>query len=303
MRGRGGPPLRRQTLGSRGIVATVIGQSGAWHAIVIDIARWGHTVSTPKDIEPLLARLKADRQSAIESHRTETMRSVQERSARITQLSSEHGLFRRFFNGFKVNALRSEVKTLYAADARYPAQLDQTIRRIEALPGSPELAGAEAELAVIEHLRLLPDTFVVFNDVRLDATRHIYFDGAALQSAQLDHVALGPAGVFVIETKHWSQSFVDSGNYHDPFDQVARAGYLCYDLLHEVFGKTKVRSLIACVGSLPAPPQDTKVKVVRPAGLCTFITEYAYGKQELTAEQIEQLRAFFERRVATRLDS
>jgi len=81
------------------------------------------------------------------------------------------------------------------------------------------------------------------------------FNGTALISAQIDHVVLTPAGVFVIETKRWSQHFVESGDFHNPFDQVSRANYLCYDLLRKSFGKTRVRSIIACGGSLPdAPP-------------------------------------------------
>ena len=281
----------------RGLVATIIGQSGAWHAIVLDIARRRHTVSIPDDIEPLLARLKADRQGAIDAHRAETMRAVQEQSIRIAQLNAERGFFIRFFNRAKINALRSQISALYASDAAYPAYLDQTIHRVEALSGSPELAGALAELEVIDRLQELPDTCAVFNDVRLQATRHIYFDGASLQSAQVDHLVLSPAGVFVIETKHWSRATAESGAHHDPFDQSARAGYLCYDLLHEAFGKTKVRSLIAYLGSLPSPPAGTKVKAIPVAELCGYITWFA--KAELDPARVEQVRLFFERRVAT----
>jgi hypothetical protein len=281
-------------------VATVIGQSGAWHAIVLDIARRGHTVSTPEDIEPLLARLKADRQGTIDAHRAETMRAVQEQSIRIAQLNAERGFFVRFFNRAKINALRSQISALYASDAAYPTHLDRTIDRVEALPGSPEIAGALAELEVIDRLRELPDTYVVFNDVRLQATRHIYFDGASLQSAQVDHVVLSPAGVFVIETKHWSRATAASGAHHDPFDQSARAGYVCYDLLHEAFGKTKVRSLIAYLGALPSPPEGTKVKAIPVAELCGYIAWFRAA--ELDPARMEQLRAFFERRVATRAE-
>lgn len=281
-----------------GTVATVIGQSGAWHAIVADIAARGHTIASPQDLEPLLAFLRTTRQGTIDTHRAYTMRSVAERSARIAQLKAEPGLIRRFLNGFKIASLRQQVEALYSTDARYPALLDRTIHRVEALPNSAELAGAVAELAIIDRLRSLPPSFAVFNDVRLRANRHIYFDGAALQSAQLDHVVVGPNGVFAIETKHWSRQFADSGDYHDPFDQTRRANYLCYDLLRAAFGKTSVHSLIVCLGSLPQPPDGTHVKVLRPTELCGYIS--GFRKAEFGPERLEQVRAFFAQRVAGR---
>jgi len=203
----------------------------------------------------------------IDAHRAQTMRSVQEREARITTLAVERGFFTRIFNWFRIRGLKAEIATLYKADSHYSSALDQTIARVRSLLNSTELAGAEAELAVIDRLRMLPSSTVVFNDVQLQATRYIHFDGTALMSAQIDHVVLTPAGVFVIETKRWSHRFVESGDFYSPFDQVSRASYLCYDLLRESFGNTRVRSIIVCVGSLPEAPRDSYIKVVRPESL------------------------------------
>jgi hypothetical protein len=124
-----------------------------------------------------------------------------------------------------------------------------------------------------------------------------YFDGAALQSAQLDHVVLSKSGLFVIETKRWSRNFVETGAFHDPYDQSRRAGYLCYDLLRERFGKTRVQSVIASVGSLPAPPADTYVDVVRPDALTEYVTRHR--KEQFDDSRFGELSSFFERRVAS----
>ena len=69
----------------------------------------------------------------------------------------------------------------------------------------------------------------MISDIILHAKRHINFDGTTLQSAQIDHLVLSPSGIFVVETERWSEDFVASGDYHDPFDQVRRAAYLCYE--------------------------------------------------------------------------
>lgn len=280
-------------------MADVIGQSGAWHSIALGVGRYGHIISSPADIEPLAARLKDERRGSLDAHRAETMHSVQQVSTEIVQLSDNRGFLVRFLNRHKVRRLRYRIAALYADDKAFESRLDWVTERVSALPGSPELAGATAELEVIGRLELLPDSYFVFNDVRLKATRKIRFDGAYLQSAQLDHLVLGPTGVFAIETKCWSRSTAESGSHHDPFDQSARAGYLCYDLLKQKFGTTRVHSVIAHLGSLPAAPRDTKVHAVRPENLRSFITDYAHGRQELSAEQIQRLRPFFEGRVAT----
>jgi hypothetical protein len=117
-------------------------------------------------------------------------------------------------------------------------------------------------------------------------------------SAQIDHVVLTPAGVFVIETKRWSRRFVESGDFYNPFEQVSRANYLCYDLLRESFGKMRVRSIIACVGSLPDAPRDSYIKVVRPESLTSYIS--GFRNVELTPERFSELYSFFEYRVNSR---
>jgi len=244
--------------------------------------------------------LREERQATLEAHRAETACSVQQLSKEIVQLSHSRGPLVRFFNRNKIRSVRHRIDRLYADDRRFETDLDSVIHRIAGLPNSAEMAGAQAELEVIERLRLLPETFVVFNDVRLRANRTIYFDDAYLQSAQIDHVVLGPTGVFTIETKCWSRATAESSSHHNPFDQSKRAGYLCYDLLKQAHGPMKVRSVIACLGSLPAPPPNTMIHVVRPADLRSFISSYAHGREELAAARIEQLRPFFERRVAAR---
>lgn len=280
-------------------MATVIGQSGAWHSIVSGVGSHGYIISTPADIEPLVERLKAERPAALEAHRAETMRTVQQLSNEIVQLSDGRNFLVKFFNRNKVRILRIRIQAAYNNDKAFVRHLGWVIERIAALPDSAEMAGATAELDIISRLELLPDSYFVFNDVRLKANRKIRFDGNYLQSAQVDHLVLGPTGVFTIETKCWSRATAEKGSHHDPFDQAARAGYLCYDLLKQKFGTTRVHSLIAHLGSLPAAPADTKVQTVRPENLRSLITDWGYGRQELSPERIQQLRPFFEARVVS----
>jgi len=101
--------------------------------------------------------------------------SVQELTTRVATLAVEHGFFRRLISWFRIRALRTGIAALYKAESQYSYALDQAIVHLRSLLNSAELAGAEAELAVIDRLRTLPTSAVVFNDVRLRATRYIRF--------------------------------------------------------------------------------------------------------------------------------
>ena len=278
-------------------MAAIVGQSGAWEKIAFDLARRGYAISSPRELLPLLTKMEKARPQMINANRAHTMRSVQELTTRIAVLAVEREFFKRLINWFGIRSRRAEIAALYKADSYYSSDLDQAIVHLRLILKSAELAGAEAELAVIDRLRTLPSSVVAFNDVRLKASRYIRFNGIALISAQIDHVVLTPAGVFVIETKRWSQRFVDSGDFHNPFDQVSRANYLCYDLLRGKFGKTRVRSIIACGGNLPDAPRESYIKVVRPESLTSYILWFR--DTELTPELLGKIRSFFEYRVGS----
>jgi Nuclease-related domain len=68
--------------------------------------------------------------------------------------------------------------------------------KAERLQRSAELweRGADGEQATADALQALPTTWTVFHDVRWPGRKY----------ANVDHVAAGPGGVFVIDSKNWS---------------------------------------------------------------------------------------------------
>lgn len=146
---------------------------------------------------------------------------------------------------------------------------------VEQVLNSPELAGAQAELDVLACLQELPDSYHVYCDLRLRAHRSIRFAGEYLQSAQIDYFVVGPSGVFVLEVKRWSRQFIAQKQYFDPYLQVGRAAYLCYDLLRTYGEKTRVQSIIVNCGILPPPEgEDYYVEVVTPTQLLSSLIKY-----------------------------
>ncbi len=273
-------------------MATVIGESGAWREIARQFGRCGLQVQQPTDIELLLTRLRNSFQPSVEQKKSEIAQFVATNERSIATLQAEGGIWRSFVNWFRIQRCKKAISHLHSEERQYIATLSETIRKVDALQGSGELAGARAELDVIARLARLSAGHTIFNDLYLTANRDIYFNGAPLQSAQIDHLVLSSAGVFVIETKWWSRRFVESGEYHNPFDQIQRAAYLCYDLLRAEFGKIRVRSVIACAGQLPSAPEDSHVKVLAIPELVGYISWFR--QTELAADRVLQVRRYLQ---------
>jgi len=278
-------------------MATVIGNSGAWREITDELGRRGLDVRQPSDLDPLLTVLRETYQPSVDRKKAEIAQGVASQEKRITDLRSEKGFWRSLANWFRIQGSKMVIAQLYSDERRYIASLSENIRRLDTLRNSGELAGARAELDVIARLARLSAEHTVFNDIRLTADRFIRFNGAPLQSAQIDHLVLSPAGVFVIETKRWSRHFVESGDYHNPFDQIQRSAYLCYDQLRTEFGKIRVRGVIACAGQLPSAPDNSHVKVLSVPQLVGYISWFKQA--ELAPDLLLQVRQYLERFVTT----
>jgi len=150
--------------------------------------------------------------------------------------------------------------------------LNTQIYDVNSLLHSKEFVGAQAELQTIEQLNRLSDKYYVLNDVQLKAMRYMKYNDSVVQSAQIDHIVVSTYGIFIIEVKHWSQKFAESGQFYNPYEQVSRANYLCYCLLREELNiEIKIRSIVAYGGHLPPKEGKYYVKVLPINGLLGYI--------------------------------
>lgn len=167
-------------------------------------------------------------------------------------------------------------------------QFTQKIENLHHITSSKSFIGAEAELAVIEHLSHLPNQYYILNDVHLQLHRYTKCFDNRIISAQIDHLVIAPTGVFLIETKNWSQKFAQSGHYYNPYQQAHCAAWLCRCYLREVLGiQVKVRSIVAYWGALP--PKDKKYfsvpkQIEAVKGYIQYFKEPALNKY-----QVEQI--------------
>lgn len=276
------------------------------------------------DLETQLQNLRTDSESRMASRRCAVEREVAQVDQQIRVLQAESGGLRGLLNMARLSLVSAKKKSLEMelqrfCNARYEEianlqcqvernrrdhdmivdqrryDLDRCISDLRAIALSGEMAGASAEIEIIDVLSMLPAHCVVLNDVRLEAERFMRFAGHPLQSAQIDHVVLTPQGVFVIEVKRWSAEFVHSQNYHDPFKQVSRARYLCQTLLRDHQLACKVRSLIATRGKMPEKPPDQYVKILSAQELTRYILWFK--DPPLTDSEFRAVRRFLESRV------
>jgi hypothetical protein len=121
--------------------------------------------------------------------------------------------------------------------------------------------GARGEELVARSLALLPDSFTVFHGIAAHSQSLIPQGGA-----DLDHVVVGPAEIFVIETKNWSGTItIENGELvcdgeppsRPPLDQVKDAATALRTRLRSVVEAEIEITPILCFasGRLPAGQQ------------------------------------------------
>lgn len=106
-------------------------------------------------------------------------------------------------------------------------------KRAAILQVQTSIYGALGEHRVVELLKTLPDDFILINDF-VHVFRRALFDrfrGNYVRSVQIDHILVGPSGIFLIETKNWSRHTIESQVLRSPVEQIMRANFALYRIL------------------------------------------------------------------------
>jgi len=139
------------------------------------------------------------------------------------------------------------------------------------------LIGADGEEFVIHTLTQLPDEYHIVNDVNLHFDRAIHWreQNEWIKNCQIDHVVVGPTGIFLLETKNWKSSDIELKS-KDLRHQVRRSslGFWFYLKDHYTFERSpKTRSVIVSMKGNPSGNKPDKyIDVVSPYQLCRYIS-------------------------------
>ncbi len=119
-------------------------------------------------------------------------------------------------------------------------ELDRRKKVIDQVNNS--IYGALGEQKVVRELEKLSDEYILINDFKSRFNPPIYNrkENDYIQSIQIDHILVSPSGVFLIETKNWSQASLNNLSLYSPVQQIKRANFALYNILN---GKISGRKL------------------------------------------------------------
>ena len=136
--------------------------------------------------------------------------------------------------------------------------------------------GAKGEELVIKYLAQLSDEYHVLNDVNLRFHPPIHWRerDESIITSQIDHIVIGPTGVFLLETKNWKPSDIEIQSDKLVY-QVRRSSLALWYYLKDYYRQSerpKIRNVIVSMqGSQPSRKLDKYIDVVTPDQLCDYI--------------------------------
>lgn len=144
-------------------------------------------------------------------------------------------------------------------------KLDQTKIVIDQVNSS--IYGAIGEQMVVKELERLSDDYILINDFKCSFNNPIYHPQGKsnINSIQIDHLLITASGIFLIETKNWSQHSINNLSLRSPVEQVKRTNFALYKILageiskvslllkthHWGAKKIPVRNLIVMINQKP----------------------------------------------------
>lgn len=168
----------------------------------------------------------------------------------------------------------------------------------------PLLIGAIGENKTIEELSKLPDSFIVLNDVQLEFDSPIYHrkENDHIFSIQVDHLVIGPSGVFNIETKNWSEESIKNLDLFSPVKQIKRANYALFTIINSAIlnryirvknhhwgdKKISVRNILLMVSAKP----KEEFQFVKILSLNQMIGYIKYFEEVLSENEVQQITDF-----------
>lgn len=127
--------------------------------------------------------------------------------------------------------------------------------------------GALGEQKVVKTLEALSDEYFLINDFAIFFSPAIYNrqENEYIKSIQIDHILVAPSGIFLIETKNWSEKSLENLSLRSPVQQIKRTSFVLFKLLNNEMSnyhlhldkhhwgekKISIRNLIVLINTKP----------------------------------------------------
>ena len=155
----------------------------------------------------------------------------------------------------------------------------------------------------------LSDDYYLINDFSVKFNPPIYnkAEGDRIYSVQIDHLLIGRSGIFLLETKNWSKSSVQSLDLRSPVEQVKRTGFALFVLLNSDAGerslklarhhwgakKIPIRNLIVMTNEKPRE----EFKYVKVLSLNELVGYVEYFDQTFSADETKNIFEFLKKKM------
>ncbi|WP_231459231.1 nuclease-related domain-containing protein [Pedobacter sp. Leaf132] len=164
--------------------------------------------------------------------------------------------------------------------------------------------GALGEQKVVKTLEALSDDYYLINDFDITFFDAIYNkrDNEYIKSVQIDHILVGPSGIFIIETKNWSEKSIENLNLRSPVNQIRRVSFILFKFLNNDIGnfhlnlgkhhwgekKISIKNVIVLISTRPQG-EFQYVKVVKLNELLSYVN---YFKPVFSKDETQQIAEF-----------
>ena len=120
-------------------------------------------------------------------------------------------------------------------------ELDRKKRIIDEI--NTTIYGALGEQKVANELENLSDDYILINDYSYSFHPPIYNrqKNDYIKSIQIDHLLISPAGIFLIETKNWSEYSLNNLSLRSPVEQINRTNFVLFKILAGEITNSKLK--------------------------------------------------------------
>lgn len=158
--------------------------------------------------------------------------------------------------------------------------------------------GAIGEQKVESLLKKLSDDYILINDFYCSFNPPVKHNNDYIKSIQIDHLLISPSGIFLIETKNWSERSIDNPNLRSPVQQILRTNFALFKTLEnktnkstwyfsrQQWGKRKIpiKNIIVFTGTVPKE-QFQFIKILGLTELLPYI-QYFNPSFSITETQL-----------------
>ncbi|TDW52202.1 nuclease-like protein [Flavobacterium sp. 270] len=159
--------------------------------------------------------------------------------------------------------------------------------------------GAFGEQKVENVFKKLSDDYILINDFCYTFQTALKHNGDYIKSIQIDHLLISLSGIFLIETKNWSNDSINNLDLRSPVEQIHRTSFALFKILSEITSKSNlnftrqnwgnrkipVKNIIVFTGNVP----KEQFQFIKILGLTQLLSYIEYFNASFTPNETQQI--------------